>query len=212
MKVIFITIIFVVFFTGLLKYRQIESKAIRRFVPFLAYTFVVELLAHLQLVSINGRNHWWYNIFTVTEFLFIGFIFYHELNSKHLKSAIKVGLCLFLFISIFNIAFIQGWNEFHTITYRCGSLLVILLCFFYFRQLLQSENKHHPFLIPMFWICTGLLFFYIGFFFYINIFDFIAYSKLKEYGALFRFISNFLNILLYSFIGIGIIQSWRIRT
>ena len=161
---------------------------------------------------IDGRNHWWYNLYTLYEFIFYIIIFRHLFENEKLKKACNVIGILYSAIFIINITFIQGWNHFHTYTYRLGSIVIIALCFFYFRQVMNSEISQNPLSIPFFWIATGLLFFYLGFFFYISAFDFIAYAKAREYARLFRFISNFLNIFLYLFITIGVYKSCQIKT
>lgn len=193
-------------------YQRIKFKFIRWLVPFLAFTCIVETAGYFQLVTINGSNHWWYNIYTAIEFVFFSIVFYAALDNRVLKKVIKTTAIVFALCFLINFFFIQGWNHFHTITYRIGSLMVICWCFFYFRELMKSEKIKTPVFEPMFWISTGLLFFYAGFFLYINAFDFIAYTKLKEYVSLFRFISNFLNLLLYSFILVGIYFSWQTKT
>jgi hypothetical protein len=211
LKLVYFLIIVTGFILGLLKYRRIYEQYILWFIPFLGYTFLIELVAFYQLVSINGKNHWWYNFFSVTEFLFLTIVFYRAIEDVKLKRVIvATGIFLFIF-SLLNIILIQGWNNFHTISYRLGSLIVVIWCFFYFRQLLNFEKHRHPLKVPMFWISTGFLFYYIGFFFYINIFDFVAYSKQREFADLFRFIGATLNILLYTFIVIGIFRAWQIK-
>lgn len=212
MKIVFILLIALDFIIGTIMYQRIKLNFIRWFIPFLAITLIVETAGYFQLVSINGSNHWWYNIYTALEFLFFSLVFYEVIEKKATKRTIKFSATLFLLCFLINIFWIQGWNHFHTITYRAGSLIIICWCFFYFRELMKSETLKTPLYSPMFWISTGLLFFYAGFFFYINAFDFIAYTKIKEYISLFRFFSNFLNVFLYSFILIGIYFSWQTKT
>ncbi len=212
MKLAFILIIVLNLIVGAITYQRIKLYFIRWFIPFLVVTLIVEITGYFQLGKINGSNHWMYNIYTAIEFLFFSFVYYAVINNQKLKEVIKIFTAVFFISFIVNILWGQGWNHFHTITYRVGSLMIICWCFFYFRELMKSEILKTPLHSPMFWISTGLLFFYTGFFFYINAFDFIAYTKIREYISLFRFFSNFLNVLLYSFILVGIYFSWQTKT
>jgi hypothetical protein len=212
MKIVFILIITVNVFFGIIQYHRIRVNYIRWFVPFLTITLFAEVAAFFNWINIEGSNHWWYNIYTAIEFLFFSYVFKEAIEKRSLKKIIKISTWFFLMAFIINIVWGQGWNHFHTITYRLGSLMIICWCFFYFRELIYSDEVKTPLINPMFWISTGLLFFFIGFFVYINVFDFIAYSKIKEYSSLFKFISNFLNVLFYSCIFIGIYFSWQTKT
>lgn len=209
---LFLFFIGLAFLFGLISYQRIKFDYIRWFVPFLAITLGSEICSLMTFLKIDGRNHWWYNLYTLFEFIFYIIVFRRAFENKGLKKACTVAIILYSFTFFINVFFIQGWNHFHTYTYRLGSITIITLCFLYFRQIMKSETATNPIDIPLFWISTGLLFFYFGFFIYISAFDFIAYSKIKEYAKLFKFISNFLNIFLYMFITIGIYKSWQIKT
>ena len=127
----------------------------------------------------------------------------------------KPGLCcsggrvttafIFLVFTFINIFYIQGFRKFHTISYRVGAIMVVTWCYLYFRQLMQSSEQIILIKNPFFWISSGLLIFYPGFFFYFSAFDYIVYRKIKYSGELFTIISNTVNILLYSFFVIALL-------
>lgn len=179
------------------RFRRLESL-LRTLSFFLLLTFLVECATPLRLIRFHGNNSWFFNIFTTIEFLYYSFIFYQLFQSRSLKKGVAITTGLFLIFTCINILFIQGFKKFHTISYRVGAVMIIVWCCLYFRQLMQSSEYIVLARNPYFWISTGLLFFYLGFFFYFSAFDYIVYRKVKFSLALFNVISDTLNILLYS--------------
>jgi hypothetical protein len=165
---------------------------------FLLITLFVECVTPLKLIHFHGINHWLFNIFTPIEFLYYGYLFYHIIESPSKKVIIPLVFALFLLFTTINMFYIQGTKYFHTIPYRVGAVITITLCFFYFRQLMRSKGYINLVRNPFFWISTGLLFFYLGFFFYFSAFDYIGYDKLRVNMSLWSIISSTLNVLLYS--------------
>ena len=193
-------IIIVAALTGLIRLPQIRLKAIQVLVVFLLLTVVAESLPSFKIIKIakiEDSNHWFYNIFTVIEFLTYTYIFSLAMKNAKMKSIMRWSIPIFLLIAVINIIFIQKFYKFHTISYRIGAVMIVVWCYLYFRQLLQSEEDIFLVGNPMFWISTGLLFFYLGFFVYMNAFDVIVYKKLNYNRDLWHGISYSLNTLLY---------------
>jgi len=165
---------------------------------FLSLTVFVELATPLRLIHFHGNNSWFFNIFTTIEFLYYSLIFFKLSKSHFQRKIIAITAGAFLIFTSINIFFIQGFRKFHTISYRVGAVMVVVWCCLYFRQLMQSSEYIILIRNPYFWISTGLLFFYLGFFFYFSAFDYIVYKKIKFSKELFGIISDTLNILLYS--------------
>lgn len=195
-------------FMGLIRYRQLSPSYIRLFIPFLALTFLAEVLPLLVNVSFQSSNHWWFNIFTVIEFLFYIYIFSRALKSSKASKVLLMAIPVYLLIAIINMGFIQGFNKFHTISYRLGAIFLIVCCYLYFRQLMHEEEEEVIlWRNPLFWIATGLLFFYLGFFMYMNAFDYIVYNQVEYNIQLWNIISFSLNTLLYSCFTIALLCS-----
>jgi len=180
-------------------FRINQLNGLVKTVPFfLLLTLFVECATPLHLIHFRGNNSWFFNIFTTIEFLYYSFIFYKLFQPTFLKKLVAKTTSVFLFFTCINIFFIQGFRKFHTVSYRAGAVMVVVWCCLYFRQLMESSAYIILVKNPYFWISIGLLFFYLGFFFYFSAFDYIVYKKVKFSLALFNIISDTLNILLYS--------------
>src|SRR5215218_9613439 len=183
---------------GIFFYRQYPLY-LKLFIPFLVITLLVEMAVAFHWFHFEGSNLWLYNVFTVLEFCFYFFIFFLNLKEKRAKQTALFSGPIFFVLAAINIFFIQGTDHFHTITYRIASVALAIYCFLFFRQLLQVDTETNVLRNPMFWIATGLLFFYSGFFFYFCAYDYVAFTKVPLNLQLWKIISRSLNILLYGF-------------
>jgi hypothetical protein len=189
-------IIVVCITAGLVRFRSLNPPVLRWLVPFLIITLVVEITGFVLSIRLI-RNHGLYNYFTSAEFIFYSLFYRKILKGKRIKKIIIYATAIYLILFILNILFVQGFQNFHTITYRIGSVMIVTWCYIYFRQLMKSEIYMSLFRNPLFWISSGLLFFYAGFFFWMSA-DVLLYINLPYNGFLWYAISDTLNIILYS--------------
>ena len=194
----YVYVITLCLFVGLIRYKRLSPRFLQLFVPLLFVVLFAELATPLKLIRFKGSNHWLFNLVTILEFVFYFFIFSLALRKPVEKKIALLSIPFYLLIATLNIFLFQGFNKFHTISYRLGAVMVITGCLLYFRQLLRTDEQIILLGDAMFWICTGLLFFYLGFFFYISAFDYIVYSNLPFNRELWKIISHSLNFLLYS--------------
>jgi hypothetical protein len=189
---------------GLIFIKRIEPAWFAVFVPYLFITFTVEFTVAKNWFGIQQHSNLLYNIFTSFEFCFYFWLFFKSFKTRTLKKAALVAIPVFLAIAAVNIIFIQGYNRFHTISYRIATLAIVFFCYRYYRQLLSLETEVNVLRTPMFWVASGLLFFYAGFFFYFSAFDYVAYTKSTLNLQVWKILSRSLNVLLYSFFFIAI--------
>jgi hypothetical protein len=184
------------FLTSLIRYRQLRPKLLRLFLPFLMLSLIAEGIgAHLRVKNID--NHCFYNFFTCFEFLFYSYIYLRLIEQPWKKNTIRYSLVLYPLLFLANMLFKggEGFTHFHTITYRVGSVMVVTWCCFYFGELMRSPGYVSVLRDPFFWVSTGLLFFYTGFFFYMSAGYILLYIKLDDF--IFDVISETLNVILY---------------
>ncbi len=94
-----------------------------------------------------------------------------------------------------------------------GSLLMVYYVCFFFYELFNSEEYIDLVRYPAFWICVGLLFFYLGMFTYYAFFELVSTDTAVKYVELFLILMNIFNIILYScFITAFICQSFKKNT
>ncbi len=180
-----------------------EHRVLRLFPIFLFITLAAELWCNYLWES--GKNNIpIYNYFSTYEIAFYLFILAKSQSNNRVKKIIYALIPIFLAFAIINIEFIQGRDIFHTISFSVGSLLIVSFCILYFLDLLRLPKSEPLLTNPFFWICSGLLFFYIcGFPLYglVNLWANIAPILIKNLDT----VSIILNIFLYSLFTIAFI-------
>lgn len=128
---------------------------------FLIFTIVVEIIG-CEMRARSMRNHWLYNIFIIVEFYFWLYVYHQVLQDKRIKKAINWFSVFFAIFILYNLLFLQGVYFFNTYTYMLGGIAILSLTALYFRQLFISDLELNLKRDVLFWISTGLLFYYLG--------------------------------------------------
>ncbi|HUP12860.1 MAG TPA: hypothetical protein VM187_11620, partial [Niastella sp.] len=121
----YLYVIAVAIIVGVIRYKRLDPPYIRLFVPFLVLTFVAEGLPALNIIRFRQSNHWWFNIFTVFEFIFYTYIFSRAIPDKRTAILFLYAMPVYTFTALINILFIQGIYRFHTISYRIGAVMIV---------------------------------------------------------------------------------------
>ncbi len=187
----------IAFLTGLWRYKLLRPFPMKGFVFLLAFIIIVEWGAAAGYYLINKNNSWVFNILTTVECCFYFLLFSRMLKKQKVKKLAWFSALLFPFAVVANCAFFQGFNNLHTNTLIIGSLLIIVFTCSYFYELLQTPNEMKVFSVPLFWISTGLLFYYAGDFVDTAIFSHLVYIKDKTFIRIFHKIEFYLNTFLY---------------
>ena len=189
--------------------RNKDKTYLKWFPFFLVLSVVVETYGN-YMSSLNIDNTRLYNFFSSSEFVFYFFVLYHIMRSRPVKKTIFIIACVFVPLDLINIFFLQGLDNFHTVTYALGCVLIIAPSIYYFYELFRLPKLISLMREPSFWIVSGLLFFYSC------SFPYFAFTGLLTNAAPF-IINNFttiisiLNILLYSLFSIAFICRIRVR-
>lgn len=126
---------------------------------YLLYTLVNELVAG-YLWEINGSTTPLYNIYNILNNSCYLFILYSFIKDGKIKRIASYVLISFFIFSLLNLFFIQGLTTFNTITFALGSLLVIVLCVYYFLELFRLRHYVNLVKEPSFWIAVALIFYF----------------------------------------------------
>lgn len=188
-----IALLFSIFF-----YIKKRDKLLTYFVPFLLLT-----------VSIEFGGRWldqqskfaMYNLFTTFEFCFYGVLFYTYFKKRAFKNFALIFIPFFLTISILNIFFLQGFNKtFNTYSFLSGSFfIVVFCCCFFYESVLPDQIDQQLSKQPFFWICNGLLIFYLGSVIINALFEYLISNDLRKEGLkIYSIINRSLNVVLYS--------------
>lgn len=182
--------------TSLLTWRTMKGTAFRLFPFFLLLVVAVEVSGDYTGRVLHYKNSWLYNISTTLEFIFYTYIFSCTLRNPVFKKMTSRFMATYPILVLLNIVFIQGVTEFHSYTYALGSVFMAIFCSLFFYELLLNPLEGELHKVPMFWIATGILFFYLG----DLTFD-LLYNLLKDDATgrdIFKSINNNLILILYS--------------
>ena len=193
------------------RYSLLEPDWLRLFAYFLSFEFVVQLSGWLYSHFTHRSNHFIFNGLIITEFIFYLFIIYKGLSRPELKMAVKIITWIFIILALSNLLFFESVHKFNEHTYTLGTLLVILACLLYFAEIFMSETIVNFFRLPMFWISTGLFFFYAGNGIYLSILNYIERNNLDPDGKVYIQVMVILNLLLNILCTIGFLcnGSWK---
>ena len=187
------------FLVCLYLFRYLKNSELKYFLPFLFITMLVEVVGYWQ--SSNGiKNYLMYNIFTTVEFVFYTFLFYRHLRKKIFKQFALAFIPFYLLAVAYNLAFVQGMNYFHTYTFLLGSFFIVVFCCLFFYESVLPEHLNTKLTMqPFFWVCTGLLLFYLGSVIINALFEYLRSFDMQQEGIrIYGIINQSLNVILYS--------------
>lgn len=182
-------------------YKALKQTKMVYFIPFLLLTVVVEFIGYLAIVyEIRGKNYWLYNVFNLIEFLFYAYLFASNFQLKFLRVLAYASMPVLILFSSLNYIYIQGSENFHTYTLLLGSFfMVFFCCCFFYEWVLPEQITQNLVRQPFFWICVGLLLFYLGSVIINALFEYLRSSDMIQEGKrIYVFINRSLNIILYT--------------
>ena len=192
-------------------YKKLQPKWLRLFFYLLVFTLAVDVGAVLYSYYFKKSNHFIINIYLPVNFSFYFLIFSKAFETKKLKKIIYTTFIIYLLFALYDIIFIEGFYYFNTYSYCLGGILIVICCLLYFMWLFTSDRLMNYFTLPMFWISTGLLFFYVGSLVLMSLMGYIIENHLDPHGHIYQFISVTLNVLLYGAFTISFLcnQVWK---
>ncbi len=201
--------------TAIFCYKDLKATKMVYFIPFLLLTVFVEFIGYLSIFyNLGDKNYWIYNIFNIIEFIFYAFLFYQNLKIPVLKKTVLYFIPLIILFSVYNYVFLQGLDRFHTYTLLFGSFFMVFFCCCYFYEWVLPEQITQNLLKqPFFWICVGLLLFYLGSVIINALFEYLRSSDMLQEGKrIYKFINQTLNLVLYTSFSISFILCRNNRT
>ena len=194
--------------TAIFCYKDLKATKMVFFIPFLLLTVFVEFIGYLSVIyAVKDKNYWIYNIFTTVEFIFYAYLFVQYFKLPILKKVASYFIPLVIVFSITNYIFLQGTEHFHTYTLLFGSFFLVLFCCCYFYEWVLPEQINQNLLKqPFFWVCVGLLLFYLGSVIINALYEYLRSSDMIEEGKhIYVLINRSLNVVLYSSFSISFI-------
>jgi hypothetical protein len=201
---------FVALITSVVCLYKFEHKPLRWFIPFLLLIISADLAGLYIRKELRQVNTWLFNLSIPIEYLFYGCMIASLCITQGYKKVVFVCTAIFAVWVIINLVFIQGFVNLNTNTLKVGSVLMIFFCGLGFVDLFKNDSHISLLKNPLFWICTGVLFFNTGEFIYFFFFDVFLSNGWDKTAKLFASINNKLVFVLYSCISIAIICSKKL--
>jgi hypothetical protein len=108
------------------------------------------------------NNLFVFHLSTPLEFIILAMLFRNVIVNASVKKFLLLSIPFFVALSIFFALFIQTPDTNNSYVIIIESVILLFLCLFFLREilLLQQVTALHRY--PMFWICAGILFYFIG--------------------------------------------------
>lgn len=147
---------------GISVYFQPSSPLYLRILPVLLIINLFVELSGRWVASKYDSNVPMYNFymaFLVTAHMFL---LREMVVGKLAKKIVYALLWLYPLICLVNIFFIQGIKNWQSYSYLIGNVIVVSLTVYYFFELFRRPTFINLIREPAFWICSALLFYYMG--------------------------------------------------
>lgn len=195
-------------FSGLLKWRNMPVKHWRLFVIYLFIVALTESGAEIHYYFTKDAfiNAAVYNSFLIPlQFIFFFWLFYRELNPVK-QSHWPLICALVYFVGWVSDYFYMTDKEFafQSFSYTLGNILLLLLIIIFMIRLVNSAGILTFYRERMFWVCCGLVLFYLGSLPFYGLWNTLA----NDYPAIFNqywLIQMYLNYGMYLFFTIAFI-------
>ena len=195
-------------------YKRLQPRWLQSFAWYLLFILIVQFVAYFYSHYTKKSNHFIINTIDAVGFLFYFLIFFKTFHKPKPKRIIIIMAFVFILFFLYHIFWGAGFFVYDSTSYSAGSIFIIICCLVYFYSLFQSELNLNYFRMPMFWISTGLLFFFVGSSIYGSLLPYIVNHNLDPHGNFFKAIMVTLNLLLYGLFAYGFLsnQIWKIET
>ena len=161
----------------------------------LAINLVVEI-AGQWVVNKYGSNltmFIFYMAFLLTAHMFL---LREMIVGRVAKRIVLYVLWIYPLICLVNMFFVQGMHRWQSYSYCIGNILIVGLSIYYFYELFKRPRAINLVREPAFWICSGLLFYYMVSFPFLSLMNFVTYAP-RIITNNFSSILTVLNILQY---------------
>jgi hypothetical protein len=180
---------------ALYNYRYLD-KVLKIAAAFFLVSAVFDLVLQLVVRMGINNNHPLIYIFIIVSVLFFAAIYFYASFNPKLKKAILILSAIVLLIILFNVIFIESIWDYPSLSITVLGVLLIFFSLMYFYQLLNRQEFIHIEKQGLFWINTGVLFY-----FSINLFLFMLFRQIllrhPEYYMI-HDVTNIIANILYS--------------
>lgn len=177
---------------GITVYFQPSSPLYLRILPVLLIINLFVEIFGLWVLEQYGNNIILFNFYMALLVTAHMFLLREMVVGKLVKKIVFVLLWIYPVICLMNIFFIQGLENWQSYSYLIGNVIVVSLTVYYFFELFRRPTFINLIKEPAFWICSALLFYYMGSFPFLG----LANLLMKAPPVLRNNLSVLLNLLI----------------
>lgn len=140
-----------------------KNSQLKYFLLFLWYIVINESIGKYYIDVIGRQFFEIYNIYVFIKFNFLFFIYWSFLRKKKYKRLTKVFAILFTIVYAIDVTYLENFSqELMSYSFMIGSSFLIIVIFFYYIEILNSEKVFNITKDILFWISLGVLLFNLG--------------------------------------------------
>lgn len=195
---------------GISVYFQKVSPLYLRILPILLIINLFVEIFGQWLVIEYGTNIPMFNFYMALLVTMHMFLLREMVVGKLVKKIVFVLLWVYPLICLANIFFIQGIFNWQSYSYLIGNVIVVSLTVYYFFELFRRPTFINLIKEPAFWICSALLFYYMGSFPFLGLANLLMKAPLILRNNL-SVLLNLLTILQYILFSIAFLCRLKIK-
>ena len=194
--------------TGFCNWKKLRPSYWKWFPVYLAVIALMELLAEyigyvLENFTLNGKIYFLFGIFL--QFNFFYWLFYKTFPHRKTKRLALLCMAVYFLCWLTDI-FYFGDNGFwfKSFSYTAGNVLLLLLILVFFTRLIKSDAILDYRRSMMFWVCCGLMIFYMGSLPFYGLWNTLAFQYPDVFNV-YWIIQIIFDCLMYFFFILGFI-------
>jgi len=191
---------FVPVLVALIVYKNLDIVLKIAAAYFLA-SFLADVMLRVLIAIGTATNYPVIHIYIAISILLLGAMYFYAFFNPILKNTILVTSSVVLAFAIANMIFMEGINDYPSLSNTVLSILITCFSLLYFYQLLTRQEFVHIEKQALFWINAGMLFYFA-----INIFVFMLFKRiLSEHKVSLYLINNLTNIVANILFTVGLL-------
>ncbi len=185
---------------ALINYKNLD-KALKIAVVYCLVSVISDIALQMMVRAGLPNNYPVIHIYIAVSILLLGAMYFDAFFNPLLKKTVLVTSSVVLAFAIANMIFMEGINDYPSLSNTVLSILITCFSLLYFHQLLTRQEFVHIEKQALFWINAGMLFYFA-----INIFVFMLFKRiLSEHKVSLYLINNLTNIVANILFTVGLL-------
>jgi hypothetical protein len=187
-------------FAALINYKNLD-KALKIAAVYCLVSVISDIAMQLMVRAGLPNNYPVIHIYIAVSIILLGAMYFDAFFNPQLKNTVLVTSSVVLAFAIANMFFMEGINDYPSLSNTVLSVLITCFSLLYFYQLLTRQEFVHIEKQALFWINAGMLFYFA-----INIFVFMLFKRiLSEHKVSLYLINNLTNIVANILFTVGML-------